>query len=597
MMRRRKSSTPCRQIAFSLGASFLFAFGLAANAHAADYLDLPVVKPVISCEQLPKADVSQAAGAAVTIKSAAVTDTPKGSYCKVTGVIEPNIGFEVDLPIEHWTQRYAQQAAGGQRIANAGANLPALNGELVVAGNNRGEVLTNHQLIAEYTGELAGGAKGGRITNQQRIDWAYRGNHETALVGKALTEKFYGQKPRFSYFTGCSEGGRESLDEAQRYPADFDGISAAAPVALDNLHNPIYHLGELQANQRADGSAVLTPARASILHDAVMMHCAARSGVIDGVLQNPFACKFDPAWALCPKGATDKSKCLTPEEVAVVVKLYAGPADAAGHRFEIGGFPMGTEAMWFGPGTPGGPSDDEMIAGPSVRRVLFQPEDDEDTDTINKKFAITEEWFNKLLTAAPLWNSTNTNLRPFEQHGSKLILWHGAADLIVQPAISLAYYQGVQKVLGAKQTDTFMRYFLLPGVGHCGGGQTPTQLDTLTPLMAWTEMHQAPAKLIAGRTAGGQAAGGRGGRGGRGPNYPYSVPDQPALFTRPIYPYPYIARYTGNGDEKDAANYEPVKSSAPIPLAFDTQAMQLIGPDNQLFYHVENGKLVGEKAK
>ena len=195
------------------------------------------------------------------------------------------------------------------------------------------------------------------------------------------------------------------------------------------------------------------------------------------------------------------------------------------------------------------------------------------------------------------------------------------------PTISVAYYQGVQKQLGVQTTDNFMKLFILPGVGHCGGGDDgPSQVDVLTPLMAWTELHRAPTKLVAGKTAGGGGPGGPGdpgpgvgqggpGQGAPGPGgqpgqagpggpggpgrsrYPYPSPAQPTTFTRPLYPYPYIARYSGNGDPTDAANYEPVKSSAPDPLPFNTEATTLIGPDNQKFYRVENGALVADGEK
>jgi feruloyl esterase len=160
-----------------------------------------------------------------------------------------------------------------------------------------------------------------------------------------------------------------------------------------------------------------------------------------------------------------------------------------------------------------------------------------------------------------------------------------------------------------------MRLFILPGVGHCSGGDGPAQVDVLTPLMAWTELNRAPRMLIAGKTAnqnetmgpGIPGPGGPGGPGGpNGPGgpggsgrgkTPYSSPAQPTVFTRPVYPFPYIARFTGKGDPKDAANYEPVKSPVPSPQVFNTEAMKLVGPNNQKFYHVENGQLVADEAK
>lgn len=188
---------------------------------------------------------------------------------------------------------------------------------------------------------------------------------------------------------------------------------------------------------------------------------------------------------------------------------------------------------------------------------------------------------------APLFNAANTDLRPFEAHGSKLILWHGTEDLVVQPAVSVAFYEGVQKEMGAKTTDSFLRFFLLPGVGHCSGGEGPNQIDLLSSIMAWVELHRAPTMIVAGKTA---ATGGPGGGMG-GPVRPFALPVQPTLFKRPIYPFPYVAKYTGKGDPNDAANYTKARSSLQVPQVFDTQAATLFRPNNQKFFHVEDGQL------
>lgn len=409
-----------------------------------------------------------------------------------------------------------------------------------------------------------------------------------------------------------------ALMEAERYPDDFDGISAGAAVYLDSTHNVFYKPWEPKVNRRADGSPILTSNRLGMLHDAVMEHCATKSGVLDGVLQQPTACKFDPSWVRCAANATDTSKCLTAEELSVVEKLYDGPSDGAGHHFTISGLPMGSEDHWS-LSRADHSTDAQGRAGFDLRRLLPPPEGDEDTPTLEAAFAFTQQWYEKLQVLAPLANAGNTNLRPFEQKGGKLILWHGGADYVVPPASAIAFYQGVQKALGTTSTDTFMRLFVLPGVGHCGSGDGPAQVDVLSPLMAWTELHRAPKMVIAQKTAGrsgpgegpgplpsggpgqgaprGQAgAGPQPGPGGpAGPAAPYATANQPALFTRPVYAFPYIARYSGKGDQNDTANYTPFKSSLVVPEVFDTQVVNLIGPNNQKWYRVENGQLVADK--
>jgi hypothetical protein len=220
------------------------------------------------------------------------------------------------------------------------------------------------------------------------------------------------------------------------------------------------------------------------------------------------------------------------------------------------------------------------------------------------RFTFNEEWFSKVNeTGAPLYNAGNTNLRPFEAHGGKLIVWHGLADQSMPAATTVAFYQGVQKQLGDKVTDSFMHLFLIPGVGHCGGGPGFPQIDVLSPLMAWTEMKQAPQMIIAGRPVpleqgpGGAQPAGRGGAGGRPQSMPYAQPAQPTTAMRPVYAYPNVARYKGTGDKNDAANFGPARVPEALPLVFNTEETKVIGPDNQKFYHAENGVVVADTRK
>ena len=565
----------------SFAALLMLTAGFAPGARAADPVDLPALKAVVSCDQLAKADLSKTAGTEVTFK-ATVLDTPKGAFCKVAGDVEPGNSFEVDLPIEHWTQRYVQSAQGNISINNAGTCKPATDGDVVVGVNSRGGSRRR---------------EGWQTDPEKRIAFAYLLNHQTALMAKELIKEFYGQAQRFSYFTGCSGGGREVLIEAQRYPEDFDGIASGAPAILLNVHNGgFYHGWEPHVNKRADGSTILTRDRLSILHDAAIAHCATASDAMDGILQMPTACKFDPAWVKCPAGATDTKKCLSPEEVAVAQKLYDGARDSSGRGFDMGGFPLGSELLW--PlSTPA--ANAESRTGDELQYLLPLQEGKQGASALDAAFQFNQEWFDKVGVLAPLYNGADTDLRPFQQHGGKLLLWQGAEDATVQQTSTIAYYQGVQKLLGAQVTDTFLRFFLLPGVAHCGGGDGPAQIDVLSPLMAWVEQHQKPEMIVAGKPANQRSAiPGEGGPGGAnaGPRYPYAAPAQPVVLKRPVYPFPSIARYDGKGDNNDPASYKPAKSSVKIPQELDSRANKLIGPDNHAFYKVENGQLVADKA-
>jgi hypothetical protein len=223
------------------------------------------------------------------------------------------------------------------------------------------------------------------------------------------------------------------------------------------------------------------------------------------------------------------------------------------------------------------------------------------------RFTFTQDWFDKTVEMRPLFNQANTNLRPLAKLGGKIILWNGAEDNVVQPAVTVAYYQGVQKEMGVKETDAVMRYFLLPGVGHCGNGDGANQVDILSPLMAWVEMHQEPKVIVAGRpvpATGGTGINGGGGTGpgpganGGPPSYPpYAEADRATVYTRPIFPFPNVARYSGKGNESDASSYVAVRGPLKLPQLFVNETSKLLGPDNQKFYHVENGNLVADRSR
>jgi feruloyl esterase len=558
--------------------SFLPATAFTTNAQAAGYQNLAVVKPFMTCDQIAQANITTPDGARIAIRTASIRQTDKGPYCTVTGSIEPGYNFQANLPVEHWTQRFVMGGFG-----QAGGCEPAMNGEFAVGGAGGGDASNNSDPLAATWG----------VSPQARINGAYLNNHMAAVALKAAIRTFYGQGPKFSYMTGCSAPGMQVLMEAQRYPEDFDGYSIGAPPLYQTTHDlGFWHGWEYHANSRPDGSVVLTPGKLPILHAAALEHCAAVSGVIDGDLQQPTACKFDKSWVQCPSGTADTSKCLTAEEANVAEQLYLGPNDGKGNFFEAGGYVPGSEMQW-NLSTPGKPYDGEGLAPHGIHQFLMPPLSGQDTGTIMARFSFTQEWFDKTREMWSLYNAANTDLRKLAKLGDKIILWQGAEDTTVQPATSLSYYEAVQKEVGVKETDNFLRYFLLPGVGHCGMGDSANKIDVLTPLMAWVETHKAPEVIVAGKPVP-QAAGrgGPGGRGGRGGGNPYAQAPGPTVYTRPIYPYPNVARYKGTGDPNDAANYKKAKSPAKYPQPFTNESARLLGPDNEKFYKVVNDQLV-----
>lgn len=551
---------------------------------AGEILALPVVRPVTGCGAMVQADLSPAVGAPTRIISTVETETPTGRYCVVTGKTGKATIFEVHLPEEHWTQRFLEEPVNAVSPAYASGCAPADHGEMAVAFDNQGH-------SDEGSGE-------DWITDPElRIDFAYRANHRTALAARALIRLYYGQPQRFSYFVGCSEGGREALVEAQRFPEDFDGIVAGSPITIDSVHNAFFHPWESHANRGADGLPVLRRERMAILHEAVLRHCAASAGLLDGVLALPAACHFDPVWVECRSGSADTSACLTRDEVKVVRQLYRGPNDGV-HDFEFAGFPGGTEMQW-GLSTPDHVADREYKNGFQLRRLILGNESRKTAEELEQAFNFDLAWFNKTLPASYLYNAGNTDLRSFAAHGGKLLLWNGAEDTTIQQETTLAYYEGVQRLIGSSATDRFLRLFIVPGMGHCLGGDLPFQLDLLTPIMVWTERHQAPEKLIAGKTQTDPYLPRSNGKrvlampgGAWKPHDPLPVEPLPTLFTRPVYPYPYVARYGGRGDTNSAASYRRVRSGAVTPHGFQTEARRLIGPHTQKFYESVDGRLV-----
>lgn len=588
-MRRRWDLKPVLSLLMILCLALTGTTPGVVMAQAPQRVDLPAVRPVLDCTALAGTNLAEAVGAVVTLKATQV-DTAKGQFCHVTGTIAPAIGFEVDLPVAKWTGRFLQAGCGGlcgminASIGNAGKCLPATDGQFVVAASDLG-----HQ-GSPMTGDFASDP-------QKRIDFAYRANHLTALTAKALIRAYYGQAPRYSYFSGCSDGGREALMEAQRYPDDFDGISAGAPAMNFQVQNSFHQAWLIGATRRPDGAPALLAAKLPILHSAVIRHCDRLDGTQDGLLSDPRACTVDPAWVRCGDGIANTSGCLTAEEWQVAAKLYAGPTDAAGHRFLPGGLMPGSEVQWasFIPAEAGKPSGGESMFREMAKVVYRTPTPVEAQAT---RFPFTAEQFARVSELHALNDATDTDFRPFMARGGKLVMWHGWSDTSIAPMISVAYYKGVQQQLGLKATYGFLRLFMIPGVAHCGGGDGFAQVDTLSALMAWVEQGMAPASLPTEqiperiRTGPPTGADGRGGeKASAKPLAPVAQPDQAALASRPVYPFPLIAKYDGRGDPKLAASYVPARSPVTERATIDWYGASLIAPGFQKRFVVESERL------
>jgi feruloyl esterase len=501
---------------------------------------LPVLTPRLDCAAMAGIDVSPAVGAGTGITSAAPATAPAGySVCDVKGVIAPQIQFEVQLPTQTYRQRYLQTGCGGlcgTLAINAPAAVgcaPLADGSFATASDNQGHV--------------GGGSADGNFGNDPalRIDFAFRADHLTALAAKALITAFYGQAPRYSYFDGCSQGGHEGLTEAQRFPDEFDGILAGAPASITTELNAFNQPWLARVDFDATGHVILPASKLPALHNAVMARCDGIDGLVDGQLDDPRLCPFDPATLACLSNV-DNPDCLTPAQLTVVNKIYSGAVDARGRHLYPGGQPFGSElawAPWMIPTNPAAAQNSTIawrIGNGWVKYLAFEPNPPV-TFTLND-LAFDQATFARVRRLAGLYDAIDPDLSAFQRSGGKLIVWHGWADQAIPPTGTVAYYQAVQDRMGGlTATQAFARLFMLPGMYHCGGGTGPNAFDLLTPLLNWVESGAAPDRVVASLSSGGQV-----------------------VRTRPVFPYPLVARYGGSGSTDDAANFVAARPERPV---------------------------------
>ena len=455
---------------------------------------LPAVAPVTPCEALRGVDFTTVPGAPAQISQASTeTDQATGkTFCHVTGFVAPQVRFEMKLPAQAWTQRLLMTGCGGlcgmigMRVEHANDCLPVRQGEMAIVATDMG-----HE------------GQGGVWADKDpvlRTDFAYRGVHVVTLAAKAIVAKYYGQKQAYAYFSGCSDGGREALMEAERFPDDYDGITAGAPASNFTIQNSFYHAWNAHSNTDATGHSILQPAKLPALHAAVLKACDRLDGKADGLISDPTRCTFDPSVIQCAPGQSGDT-CLTPAEVAAVRGIYAGAHDDQGNRFVVGAPQPGSELAWQGvevPMMPGGPVGSAMFAEDSVKYLLNWPSLPASWHTAD--FTFDKATFAAMTANNALYGATDPDLSTFFNRGGRLIMWHGWADQHISPINTIAYYRAVEATLGADATRQGMRFYLFPGVYHCGGGEGPNEFDILTPVMAWVESHKAPDGIAAAHT-------------------------------------------------------------------------------------------------
>jgi feruloyl esterase len=459
------------------------------------------------------------------------------AFCRVTGSIKPtsdsDVRFELWLPASNWNGRYQSVGNGGFAggIRYDEMTAPILAGTAVASTDD---------------GHSTPGA-GWALNHPEKIaDYGYRAVHVTAETAKAITAAFYGSQPKYSYFVGCSKGGGEAFMEAQRYPKDFDGIVGAANA---NMFTDLFSSFAWEVTRNLESKdGYLSGDDIAKMGQYVLEQCDAADGVKDGLITNPFKC--NPDLSKAP---------LSPAQIKTYQAIREGLKNSAG-KVIYPGKPYGSEAGWRG--SISGPSYDEALArsqqggfgnGYLANFVYNDPMWDP------KKFDADKTPMDAAKANGQALNALDTQFTEFKKRGGKYIQWHGLSDPLVTVNGSIEYYQKVVAAQAGKKpgekldakayakTQDFYRLFLAPGVNHCGGGPGPNQLgqaggngdaqhDAVAAMYQWVEKGVAPKSIIATKYNGDNQANG-------------------VAMTRPLCPYPQMAKYKGTGDTNDATNF------------------------------------------
>ncbi|WP_296615794.1 tannase/feruloyl esterase family alpha/beta hydrolase [Sphingomonas sp.] len=430
--------------------------------------------------------------------------------------------------------------------------MAAWNGKLLGAGNGgyggslllpqltmQGALAKGYATVGTDMGHLGTADTDAKwaLGQPDRIaDFGHRANHLANAVGRSVVAAYYGSKPKAAYFQGCSDGGREALMEAQRYPDDYDAIIAGAPAnAWTRL------MTAFMADDRAvfgRPETVIPNAKLKLLQDAAIAQCDAKDGLKDGVIDDPRTCRFDPVVLQCKAG--DGPTCLSAGQVEAARALYRGARDAGGKPFFPGYMP-GAEAV---PGTW-----DVWLTGPKAQHGIFASEFFRymvysNPDWQSASFSLVRD-YQAARRLAPVLDSDNPDIGAFLKRGGKLLLYHGWNDAAIAPENSISYYQSVLR----RQPDAArsVRLFMVPGMSHCLAGPGPNVFDALGTLDHWRQGGAAPQSMIATKYD----------------NDLFGYLGFPAkpVRTRPLCAYPRVARWTGKGSSDDAANFTCV---API---------------------------------
>ena len=510
-----------------------------------------------SCAALTRFNLQALPGGPAIISSAQIVDVPAGGlehtrnsgyqgttarppspvhrYCDVTGYVAPQSKFELKLPLPaDWNHKFYFNACGGfcGAVVRELPNFGLERGYASATGNG------GHDSVPGFDGVWAANAP------ELQEDFGWRSNHVVTLIAKAITTRYYATSIRHSYMAGNSKGGQAVLMEAQRFPEDFDGLMPSAAVYDYTGRNTIASAWFAQGFSDGQGGSVLNAEVAQIVHKSVLEHCGAQAGVEEGLVTDPISCNWRPELIACRSGNTEPS-CLTPQQVAAIKRLMSPATNSKGDVLYAYPYVSGTETQWIGWNYYGEPGGSATRVPPRLANMDLPAQHLgylADETVRHNVDALTFNFDRDPATLARsrrIYDATSFDLRSFKARGGKILMWHGWADGAIVATSSIGYYEGVRKFMGGRdKTDDFFRLFLVPGVHHGGGGPGLTEFDALSALEDWVEKGQAPDKLIAGRVTNG-------------------VIER----TRPVYPYPILARYSGKGDPMQADSFVPFDPS------------------------------------
>jgi feruloyl esterase len=439
------------------------------------------------------------------------------SFCRVTATLAPStdsdIKIEVWLPALGWNGKF-------QAVGNGG-----WNGNIPYAALANA-VLTGYATAGTDTGHVGNSPSFALGHPEKLIDFGYRAVHEMTVKAKSIVDAFYGTMPTLSLWNGCSQGGRQGVTAAVRYPTDFDGVVVGAPaVNFVNLH-----AGRVALNRSVNTTpaGVIPAAKYPLIHQAVLAACDANDGVADGVLENPGACSFDPKVLQC--SAHDNSTCLTAAQVESATRMYAGAKHPDTRAPVLPGLAPGAELGWNVLG-----NTQPISLAVDAFKYVFMKDRTWDASRFDAGVDIDVAFASDPDDAL---GSTNADLRPFFARGGKLLMYHGWSDPQVTPYNTINFFHKVLATQGGAGLGTSMQLYMVPGMNHCAGGPGTDVFDKVGALEEWIKTGSAPARIEAA-------------------HYTNGVVDR----TRPLCPLGQVARWSGTGSTDDAANFACVAST------------------------------------